>query len=405
MQKLPFLRVRDTEILDEARKPVRLHGVALGGWLMMEGYMLAGRNIAERSFKENFEKALGKDALDDFTRSFRDTFIQESDIRRIKEWGATCVRIPFNYRLIEHENRPFSLNEEGLAYLDRAVDWCEKHGLYCILDMHAAPGSQNPDWHADCAGKAELFTDSFNQERYVRLWHFIAGRYKDRSCVAGYDVLNEPIIGITQEGLVRQLYERVTAEIRDVDQKHILFFEGTEWAQRISFLGTPWDKNSVYSIHVYLPTEFTFNLVPGLTYPVKSHTVTWNRNTFDLFARQYRRFMDRHKVPLYVGEFGVHWRDNMYGELGWVKDLLYLFGKYNISWSYWTYKTFAHYAFPDGVFRNVSNPLWVHRQGPLTGWEMYASLWRSERRHIISSWKTEHFQPNEKLYQLLREHF
>ena len=405
MAKLPFLHVNKSEIVNASGRPVRLKGVALGGWLMMEGYMLCGRNIAERSFKEGFEKALGKEALDDFTNSFRDAFIREEDIKTIKGWGANCIRIPFNYRLIEHENRPFSLNEEGLAFLDRAVDWCERNGIYCILDMHAAPGAQNPDWHSDCSARPELFTDPFNQERYLRLWHFIADRYKDCSNVAGYDVLNEPIINIVQEGQVRDLYQKVTKEIRDVDPKHILFFEGTEWAQRIAFMGKPWDKNSVYSIHVYFPTDFTFNFVPGLEYPVKQYGVTWNRNAFDILARQYRRIMDKHEVPIYVGEFGVQYRDGLYGELNWVKDMLYMLDKYNMSWTYWTYKSVANNVFPDGIYRYLDNPPWVHRQGPVAGWETFYGLWKKERRAIIESWNTDSFELNTKLCPILKEHF
>lgn len=405
MSKLPFLHVNKTEIVDEAGHPVRLKGVSLGGWLMMEGYMLFGRNIAEKAFKEGFEKVLGKDALDDFTRSFRDTFIRHDDIERISEWGANCVRIPFNYRLIEYENRPFSLNEEGLGYLDRAVEWCEKHSLYCILDMHAAPGAQNPDWHSDCVGKPEFFTDQFNQDRFLRLWHFLADRYKDRSNVAGYDVLNEPIINIVQEGLLRDIYQRVTKEIRDVDTRHIIFFEGTDWAQRIAFLGRLWDNNSAYSIHAYLPTDFTFNFVPGLVYPVKAYNVTWNKTALDLVARQYRRFIDKHGAPLYLGEFGVQYRENYCNELGWVKDMLYLADKYNIHWTYWTYKTVANYIFPDGIYRYVQNPSWVQRQGPVSGWETFYTLWPHERHAIISSWKTESFELNTKLCSVLKEHF
>ena len=39
-QKLPFLKVNKTRIVNESGKPVSLRGVALGGWLMLEGYML-----------------------------------------------------------------------------------------------------------------------------------------------------------------------------------------------------------------------------------------------------------------------------------------------------------------------------------------------------------------------------
>lgn len=26
---------------------------------------------------------------------------------------------------------------------------CAKHGIYTIIDLHAAPGAQNTDWHSD----------------------------------------------------------------------------------------------------------------------------------------------------------------------------------------------------------------------------------------------------------------
>ncbi|MEI6863239.1 MAG: glycoside hydrolase family 5 protein [Candidatus Omnitrophota bacterium] len=403
--KLPFLKVKGANIVDESGRPVLLKGVALGGWLMMEGYMLNGRNIAEKTFKESFEKELGREAVEDFTRSFRDTFIRESDIKNIKAWGANCIRIPFNYRIAEFEDRPFSFNEEGIKYLDRAVEWCEKYGLYCILDMHAAPGAQNPDWHSDCTGEVKFFSDTFNQDRYFRLWHFLADRYKGVSAVAGYDVLNEPVLPLLQENILKGIYERVTKEIRDADKKHIIFLEGTEWGARISFLGRPQDKNTAYSIHTYPPPEFTFNWEVGSTYPGKIHNIMWNKSTLEMLAKPYRHFMDSNEVPIYVGEFGVNWRDGHYGELKWVKDMLYMFTKNNLHWTYWTYKTVANAIFPDGIYRYIKNSPWVNRKGPVSGWETYIQLWKSDRRAIINSWKTENFVCNDGLYSVLENHF
>jgi aryl-phospho-beta-D-glucosidase BglC (GH1 family) len=404
-KKLPFLRVNKTDIVDDAGRPVTLKGVALGGWLMMEGYMLSGRNIPEKAFKEGLEKSAGREAVEEFTRAWRDTFIREHDIKLIKESGANCIRVPFNYRLVEFEERAFSLNEEGLKYLDRVVEWCEAYGLYCILDLHAAPGAQNPDWHSDCVGEPEFFKDPFNQDRYLRLWHFLADRYKNSSAVAGYDVLNEPIVPLHQELALKDLYERVTKEIRDVDQNHIIFLEGSEWSARIFFLGTPKDKNTAYSVHAYVPTEFAFNWIPGLTYPGKINNISWNKNVIELLAKQYKNYVAKHNVPLYVGEFGVNCRDGNYGELTWVKDVLYIFEKNRFHWTYWTYKSVANSVFPDGIYRYVENPPWVNRKGPVTGWETFYTLWSKEKSHIINSWKTENFTRNDKLYHILKNHF
>ncbi|MBN1527139.1 MAG: glycoside hydrolase family 5 protein [Candidatus Omnitrophica bacterium] len=404
MARLPLLKVRGTDIVDETGRPVHLKGVALGGWLLMEGYMFCGRLIPERTFREEFEKARGREALAEFTRAFRDTFIQESDIRTIKEWGANCVRVPFNYRLVEFEDRPFSLNEEGLGYLDRVVEWCEKYGLYCILDMHAAPGGQNPDWHADCASP-EFFSNSFNIDRYLRLWYFLADRYSGSTAVAGYDVLNEPVVKLHEERLIKDVYEKVTKEIRNADTKHIIFLEGNNWAQRLGFLGTPKDRNTAYSVHMYAPSDYVFNWEIDLAYPGKVYNMMWDKKTLESIAEPYKDFIDMHKVPLYVGEFGINWRGGHYGELQWVRDVVEIFDKHRFHWTYWTYKTVANATYPDGIYRYLKNAPWIDRHGPVTGWENFPRLWQKDKKHIIASWKTDNFILNERLFSVLRNRF
>ena len=47
---------------------------------------------------------------------------------------------------------PRVLKKEGFKHLDRVIDLCAKHGIYTILDLHTAPGGQNPDWHSDNGG-------------------------------------------------------------------------------------------------------------------------------------------------------------------------------------------------------------------------------------------------------------
>jgi aryl-phospho-beta-D-glucosidase BglC (GH1 family) len=402
-KKLPFLRVSGQKIIDESGKQVILKGVNLGGWLMMEGYMFGGRNIPEHDFRNSFENTLGADALEDFTRSFRDAFIRESDIRTIKSWGANCVRIPFNYRLIEFENRPYSLNEEGLSYLDKAVGWCQKHGIYCILDLHAAPGAQNDAWHSDSYGKQELFSNETNKDRYLRLWFFLADRYREESAVAGYDVLNEPVVGIFEENHVKDLYEKVTREIRDTDKKHIIFLEGNVWAQRLEFLGKPKDGNTAYSIHCYAPLDFTHNFELDTQYPGRFYKIMWDRKIFDSIAKAYDDFANKAAVPLFMGEFGVNARPGDCGESEWVRDILYAAKKYNVSWTYWTYKTIANYAYPDGIYRYTKNPVWINRQGPVAGLETFASQWPKQKGSMIYSWRTENFKRNDNIFSVLEK--
>ena len=106
----------------------------------------------------------------------------EQDFKTVADWGMNVIRIPFNCRLIE--TKPYQYSVQGLSYLDNAVRLAKKYGLWVILDLHAAPGAQNHDWHSDSLGKAELWTKKINRIKTYALWERIADRYKDSASTA-----------------------------------------------------------------------------------------------------------------------------------------------------------------------------------------------------------------------------
>ena len=215
----------------------------------MEGYFLHGRNFAEHIFKKEFTRINGRNELKRFERLYRKNYITYQDIRGIKKMGANCVRVPFNYRLIQRE--------EGWNYLDNVISWCRRERIYCILDMHAAPGAQNPDWHSDSDTRVRLWKEKKFQQEYLAIWRRICARYKNETAVAGYDVLNEPVVGNPKN--LRTFYAKAIKEIRKIDKSHIVFLEANSYAQQLKALGRPKDKSTAYSIHIYRPIYFTFN--------------------------------------------------------------------------------------------------------------------------------------------------
>lgn len=381
----------------------RLRGINLGGWLLMEGYLLGGRNIAEHEFKAVFRKECGRKELNAWETAFRRYFITESDIARISSWGANCIRLPFNCRLIEKS--AFRYDQEGIGYLETVLKWAAKYELKVILDLHAAPGAQNHDWHSDSNGQALLWQKRSYRERTIALWETLAARLKGYEALYGYDLLNEPVVPASRLKLLSSFYAQLIKKIRKIDDCHVLFVEGNQWATQVDFLEDLLGPQVHLSIHAYAPLEYTFNFRPYRCYPGKSQGDSWNRDTVYKYLLPYYEFSRKVKVPVLVGEFGINWRSGFYGEKEYLADFLDACEAFGFNYTYWTYKSVKMAQFPDGVYQYLDNPCFVRREGPLTGWENYPRAWKTRKKELIGSWSTESYCLNEVLAGILNNYF
>ncbi|MCM8831117.1 MAG: glycoside hydrolase family 5 protein [Candidatus Omnitrophica bacterium] len=374
---------------------MQIKGINFGGWLLMEGYILGGRNIRESDFKEQFAKIYGRDELEIFEDAFRNNFINKIDFKNIKEIGFNTVRIPFHYKI---------LNNKKLKYLKNALDLASQCEIKVILDLHAAPGAQNQDWHSDSIGEAKLWQKSTYKKKVIKIWEEITSLFKEHEALLGYDVLNEPVINKKQNvNVVKELYKQIVKAIKAIDNKHIIFLEGDIWAQRIDFLKDLIEENIQISIHTYQPLEYTFNFIPFYKYPGKISGTYWDRFRIEQYLEPYFKFSSENKVKIYVGEFGINWRGSFWGEDKWLSDILEVFKKFGFGWTYWTYKAVAQNCFPDGLYQYIPNSRFIKREGPIFGWENYLSLWKKEKKAIIDFWHTKNFTPNAQLIQVLKK--
>ncbi|XP_076890822.1 putative glucan 1,3-beta-glucosidase A [Bidens hawaiensis] len=76
------------------------------------------------------------------------TFIVENDFKFIATSGLNAVRIPVGWWTVSDPTPPKPYVGGSLQYLDRAFLWAKKYNLKVILDLHAAPGSQNGFEHS-----------------------------------------------------------------------------------------------------------------------------------------------------------------------------------------------------------------------------------------------------------------
>ncbi|MBI5698851.1 glycoside hydrolase family 5 protein [Candidatus Saganbacteria bacterium] len=382
-----MLKTSGRFIINESGEKVHLTGIALGGWLMMEGYMLGGRNIPEHTFKQQ----LGP-LVRDFTHEFRNRFLTPQDAQTIKKLGFNCVRIPFNFRILEEEGW-------GIEALKTIVSWFTDIKIYVILDMHAAPGAQNCDWHSDSEGKAELFEKEEHQKHYHKLWDLISKAFKDSEYIAGYDVMNEPVTD--KVDVLKQVYAEVIKVIRKNGDQHIIFLEGNKWAREVDFLSDLLGENIALSVHFYEPTQFTFNYFSNLTYPGRIDNVQWNKYKLAKLLKPYARF----KVPVYVGEFGIASRcPHCKKEYDWVRDVLRIFKDYGFHWTYWTYKSVGGMNYPDGLYQLFDHTEVVGPETEHPGMENILLKLKEDPQKVYNVLDTKKFILNQKLMRIIENY-
>ncbi len=381
----------------------KVKGINLGGWLLMEGYILGGPNIAESRIKKEFKKMHGDTGLRDFEKKYYANFIQKEDFQKIAKTGAKQIRLPFNSKLIE--KKPYSYSEKGLKIVKQALDWAQEVNLKVILDLHAAPGSQNCDWHGDSEGIAKFWQKKHYRTRAVKIWQYLSDKFKNHPGLYGYDLLNEPVTDKKNIKLIKNYYQEAIDAIRESDKKNIIFLEGNCWAQEIDFLKDLISEKIDISIHAYQPLFYVYDFSRYLIYPGKIENAYWNKSTIYKHLRPYAEFSRKNKVNIMVGEFGINWRGGFWGEKTYLDDLLSVFDDYGFGYTYWTYKAVATPVFPNGLFQFTDNNNYVKREGPLCGWQNYKFYWNKEKEKIKNFWKTKNFKPNKELLAVLKNHF
>jgi endoglucanase len=329
-----LLKTHFDRIHNPAGENVFLRGVGLGGWMNMENF-ITGFPGNEEAFRKVVGRALGEEKAAYFFERFLDYFFGEDDAAFIRSLGFNLVRLAFNYRHFEDDMHPFVLRESGFRHLDRVIEICAKYNLYTILDLHAAPGYQNQDWHSDNPSAQALFWQHRHfQDRAVWLWEIIAERYKDNPWVAGYNLLNEP--SDPSRMALDPFYRRAVAAIRQIDPHHIVFLEGNRYAQDFDMLGEP-VENAVYALHDYATPGY----IDGGDYPGVSRGEYVDKACLRSLLLKNCQYMLDHQVPIWIGEFGPVYtgdsaKDVMRYQL--LEDQLSFYREIGANWCLWTYK-------------------------------------------------------------------
>ena len=322
-----MLHAANGEVLNSTGSPLLLRGVNLTPWLNPEPYLIANGLrallLSPSELKQNLAKLVGPDEAQSFWRQWEDAFVTEADFKHLAEQGFNCVRLPINYKYMVSgtHNGMATFDKAGVEPVDRAVAWGAKYGIYIIIDLHDAPGGQNPTSTVSDVPStdktARLWegpTAKDNQNLTIAAWRALAAHYAGATSVGGYDLLNEPVLpaGAPKDELVN-FYKSIITAIRSVDSRHIIIVEGDKYARDYSTLAPPPDANLMYQFHEY-----------SLFNPA------WKTPNLTALARFLQLRTSSH-MPLFLGEFGED-------SLNWQQQMVQLMKTNRIGWAIWPWK-------------------------------------------------------------------
>lgn len=270
------------------------------------------------------------------------SYIREEDFRQVARLGMNAVRIPFSYMNLEEDG---ALRENAFERLDWAVAMCKKYGLYAVLDLHGAHGSQNMDHHSGDDARFDLYGNAENEAKTEALWRAIAAHYRGERTVAGYDLLNEPRRKPHRYGgrVNFDYYDRLYRAVREEDPDHLIFIECFSFPCNGARLRRYGWENVCMEYHIY-------NLTP------------FSQKTCLRFYKLLHEWMG-FRTPVYIGEWNAYGR-----EKDWQTNFAY-FDKMGWSFTSWTYKTNAWFYKQDKQYLNFY--VYTHSENRKLNWGLF----------------------------------
>ena len=296
----------------------------------------AGQSTVQRR-ASRMELGMNLSYLDNWWLGSKDknyaNFVKMSEVmkrqkmfRDIARAGFRTVRIPMTFGAWASLTKPFKWeNPQGLGSADLFVKWAKENDLNAIIDLH----------HSEYDGS---ITGSATTERLVWLWSEIASRYKNTDPErVFFEIRNEPHDLNPQQW--RDQAEEIIKAIRKIAPDHTLIVGFHDWNSRTAMLESkPFqDPNIIYTFHYYHPFLFTHQGATwsseglaesrNIPFPAIKDTKLyvpetakgkWTGQLFESYLedanaermfrdlKEAKEWSDKHKVPIFVGEFGAY---------------------------------------------------------------------------------------------------
>ncbi|GEM_PF-146773 len=274
------------------------------------------------SMRKTIYDRFGQTQGDDLIRGYQNAWLQTGDLDNMKDMGMNYVRVPISW--LELMDMSGNWKASAWTQLDWLVDNCGQRGIYVVLDLHAAPGGASPWASSGQTGPNpnRLWTDTWNQDTTVAIWQGIAEHYKNNPAIAGYELVNEPVLGFpeTQEQTEQKnaFLNRLYTAVRAIDPEHIIFFGALGSFDAIAPPSAYGWTNVVYTAHPYAMEQ----------------PANWDaqNDLIDTKIDEAVQIQNSWNVPVNFGEYNFYFFNDLWEK--WMSKM----NENHISWANWTYK-------------------------------------------------------------------
>lgn len=365
-----FLKVNGTQIRKSkgSGDVVYLRGTNAGGWLVQENWMNPTNASDQRTMMDTLANRFGSSKRDELVATYEDNYWTTQDFDNCAEMGMSVIRLPFTYMNLCDDNG--NLKSNAFDRLDWFVSNCSSRGMYVILDMHGAFGSQNGmDHSGEVNDGTQLYYNQSNKNKTLNLWKSIAEHFKGNPAVAAYDILNEPgIKAAATYSLQWDFYNEIYNAIRSKDSDHIIIMESC------------WDANNLPRPSQYGWTNVAYEY----------HYYPWNAQNSSSAQQSYfsGKVSDisshNYGVPTFVGEFTCFEQ-----EQGW-KTAMSIFNSQGWHWTTWSYKVTGNSSW--GIYNHSPQSVDIYNDSADTIKNKWSAVGTS------SAWK------NNMIYNVVKEY-
>jgi len=240
--------------------------------------------------------------------------------------------------------------QSALKHLDRLLPVCEELGIKVLIDLHTPPGGRNE------SSECRMFHEARFQEAFVKVWDKIARRYRGNKTVWGYDLVNEPVEGVVADGLLdwQALATRAAKHVRTIDPDHAIIVEPAPWGgpgalKNFEPIPVP---GVVYSVHMYMPFQFTHQGIygnpSGVSYPGVVQGKRWDKDELRRALQPVVDFQRDYNVHVYLGEFSaIRWVPGDSAS-NYLRDLIDIFEEHGWDWAYHAFREWDGWSVEHG---------------------------------------------------------